>query len=366
MKITRIRLHRVRLPYKRLSSIRVEREVLEEVETNVVAVETDAGITGHGEACAIGAVYLPTYPDAVRGGIAELAPALLGEDPRALGRINWLMDEAVRGQPQAKSPIDMACWDILGQAAGLPLHVLLGGRLMDSAPLYHSIAFAQPEAMAAQLEGYRAEGFQVFQVKVGGRPEEDVSRIRACHEALGPGDRLFFDANRSWTSEDALRVSKALPDLDWPMEQPCETYEQCRRVRRRIDRPLYLDEVIDDLTDLTTAVADEALDGLVIKLCHCGGLTRARELRAAALAAGLKVRIEDTVGADITRAAVAHLAVTTPPKLLIAAYPHLHEEVTLAHGAPEVRDGKIAPGEKPGLGIEPLAEGLGEAVEIHE
>ncbi|MDJ0608535.1 MAG: mandelate racemase/muconate lactonizing enzyme family protein [Kiloniellales bacterium] len=366
MRITRIRLHRVRLPYKSLSSIRVEREVLEEVETNVVAVETDAGITGHGESCAIGAVYLPTYPDAVRGGIAELAPALLGEDPRSLGRVNWLMDEAVRGQPQAKSPIDIACWDILGQAAGLPLHTLLGGRLMDRAPLYHSIAFARPDAMAVQLEGYRAEGFGVFQIKVGGLPEEDVDRIRACHGALGPGDRMFFDANRAWTSEDALRVSKALADLTWPMEQPCETYEECRRVRRRIDRPLYLDEVIDDQSDLMAAVADEALDGLVIKLSHCGGLTRARELRAAALAAGLKVRIEDTVGADIARAAVAHLAVTTPPKRLIAAYPHLNDAVTLAEGAPRVAEGAVSPGDAPGLGITPLSGVLGEPVAVHE
>src|SRR5204863_473367 len=83
---------------------------------------------GWGEVCPLGPFYLPAYAAGARAGIAELGPHLIGEDPTQLSRLNRRMDAALQGHAYVKSAIDMACWDILGQAAGLPACVLLGGR----------------------------------------------------------------------------------------------------------------------------------------------------------------------------------------------------------------------------------------------
>ena len=97
-------------------------------DSTIVRVETDDGVIGHGEACPLGAAYLPAYAGGVRAGIAELAPHLLGEDPTQLGRLNRRMDAVLKGHPYVKSAIDIACWDILGQVTGQSVCSLLGGR----------------------------------------------------------------------------------------------------------------------------------------------------------------------------------------------------------------------------------------------
>jgi len=105
-------------------------------DSTVVAVATDAGVTGYGEVCPLGPAYLPAYAAGVRAGLLELAPKLLGEDPTQLGKLNRAMDAALKGHPYVKSAVDVACWDILGKVAGLPVCVLLGGRYGEDFHLY--------------------------------------------------------------------------------------------------------------------------------------------------------------------------------------------------------------------------------------
>ena len=93
----------------------------------VVEVQTDAEITGWGECCPLGSAYLPAYALGVRSGLAEIAPKVIGMDPRDLMVLNRHMDAVLRGHPYVKAAIDVACWDILGKAAGLPCYQLLGG-----------------------------------------------------------------------------------------------------------------------------------------------------------------------------------------------------------------------------------------------
>src|SRR5205814_5542161 len=104
--------------------------------------------------------YLPAYARGVRAGLAELAPHLLGEDPRQLARLNRRMDAALKGHPYVKSALDVACWDLLGQAAGLPTCTLLGGRYGEDFVLYRVISQESPEAMAGRVAAYRAEGYR--------------------------------------------------------------------------------------------------------------------------------------------------------------------------------------------------------------
>src|SRR5262249_29567682 len=135
-------------------------------DSTIVRVETDAGLAGHGEVCPLGPFYLPAYAEGVRAGLRELAPHLLGEDPRQLIKLNRLMYAALKGHPYVKSGTDIACWDILGQSAGLPVCELLGGRYGDDFRLYRAISQEDPDTMAGRGAAYRAESYQRFQLKV--------------------------------------------------------------------------------------------------------------------------------------------------------------------------------------------------------
>ena len=189
------------------------------------------------------------------------------------------MDALLKGHPYVKSGIDIACWDILGQAAGLPVASLLGGRYGEDFVLYRAISQESPEEMAAKVAGYRAEGYRRFQLKVGGDPDVDVERIRAVRGVLAPGEVLIADANTGWLPHQAARVVRAVRDVDVYIEQPCATYEECLSIRRRTDHPFVLDETIDGLGILLRAAGDLAMDVVNIKIGKLGGLTRARQAR---------------------------------------------------------------------------------------
>src|SRR6185295_9283538 len=157
MRITEISGYRVELPLHEGSYKWSGGNSVSVFDSTVVAIKTDAGITGHGEICPLGAAYLPAYAAGARTGIAELAPHLLGYDPTQLGLINQRMDQAMRGHPYVKSALDMACWDILGQASGQSVSTLLGGRYGKDFPLYRAISQDTPAAMAASIQTYRAQ-----------------------------------------------------------------------------------------------------------------------------------------------------------------------------------------------------------------
>jgi len=178
MRITEISGYRVELPLHEGSYKWSGGNSVSVFDSTVVAVKTDAGITGFGEICPLGPAYLPAYAAGARTGITELAPHLLGHDPTQLSVINGLMDQAMRGHPYVKSALDMACWDILGQASGQAVATLLGGCFGEDFPLYRAISQDTPEAMAASIRNYRAQGYTKFQLKVGGDPDIDIARIK--------------------------------------------------------------------------------------------------------------------------------------------------------------------------------------------
>jgi cis-L-3-hydroxyproline dehydratase len=365
MKITRILAYRVELPLHEGSYKWSSGKSVSVFDSTIVAVETDEGITGHGEVCPLGPFYLPAYAQGARTGIAELGPHLLGEDPRELGKLNRLMDAALHGHPYVKSAIDMACWDILGKATGQPVCVLLGGRYGDDFVLYRAISQEAPEAMARRVAGYRAEGYRRFQLKVGGDPLVDVERIQAVAAELKPGDRLVADANTGWLMHDALRVVRAVRDVDVYIEQPCRSYEECLTVRRHCDHPFVLDEVIDSLDPLLRGHADRAMDVVNIKISKFGGLTRAHQARDLCVSLGIAMTIEDSWGSDVTTAAIAHLAHSTPTELLFTSTDfNSYVTVSTAEGAPRRVDGRMSAPLKPGLGIEPRMDVLGEPVVV--
>jgi L-alanine-DL-glutamate epimerase-like enolase superfamily enzyme len=359
MKITRIRAYRVKLPLHEGSYKWSGGKAVSVFDSTVVEVQTDAGVTGYGEVCPLGPFYLPAYANGVRAGLAELGPHLLGEDPLHLQKLNRRMDAALKGHPYVKSGIDMASWDILGKVAGQPLCTLFGGRYGDDFGLYRAISQESPQAMASRVAGYRAEGYQRFQLKVGGDPAVDIDRIHAVAEKLQPGDRLIADANTGWLMHDALRVVRAVRDVDVYIEQPCASYEECLSVRRHTDHPFVLDEVIDSVGVLLRGHADQAMDVVNIKISKFGGLTKAKQARDLCVELGVAMTLEDSWGGDIVTAAIAHLAHSTPPEFLFTATDfNSYVTVSIAEGAPRRVNGRMAASGAPGLGVTPRMDVL--------
>ncbi len=360
MKIRRIAAYRVELPLHEGSYKWSGGKSVGVFDSTLVRVETDTGLVGHGEVCPLGPAYLPAYAEGVRAGLAVLAPSLLGEDPTELEKLNRRMDALLKGHPYVKSGVDIACWDILGQASGLPVATLLGGRYGEDFVLYRAISQESPDEMAAKVAGYRAEGYRRFQLKVGGDPDVDVERIRAVRAVLAPGEVLIADANTGWLPHQAARVVRAVRDVDVYIEQPCATYEECLSIRRRTDHPFVLDETIDGLGILLRAAGDLAMDVVNIKIGKLGGLTRARQARDLLASLGIAMTIEDSWGGDVATAAIAHLAHSTPTELLFTSTDfNSYVTVSTATGAPQRKNGRMAASTRPGLGITPRPEVLG-------
>jgi cis-L-3-hydroxyproline dehydratase len=331
------------------------------VDSTIVVLETDDGLVGAGEMAPLGAFYAPAFAAATRAGVAELAPLLLGADPRQPARLRRLLDGAMLGQPSVKSAIDMAVYDLAAQAAGVPLCAYLGGRHGSSVELYRSVSQAAPQAMAQQAAAYVAAGYRRIQVKVGADPQEDVERVHAVRAAV-PGDVvLFCDANGAWTTGQARAFLRATRDLAITLEQPCMSYDDCRALRAACPHPLVLDECIDSLPALLAAHSDGVADGVTIKIARVGGVGPAALLRDVAVSLGLPVTVEDTGGSDIDTAAMAHLSLSTPEELRIHTV-DFNAWVTVgnATGMPPAAGGRLSPPDGAGLGVEVRLDLLGD------
>ena len=363
MKITAIKAWQVDLPLKEGRYNWSGGNFMEVFDSTVVAVETDEGVTGYAECCPLGSAYLPSYAKGVRAGIAEIGPKLLGLDPTDLGPLNRQMDAVLRGHLYVKAPIDIACWDILGKVAGLPVYKLLGGAEQDDVKLYRAISQEDSSVMAEKIAGYRAEGYTKFQLKVGGDANDDIARIRACRAILQPTDILVADANTGWSKADAARVVNAVADLDVYIEQPCMSYEESVSIRRRTTLPFVLDENIGSVGDLVTGIAEDAFDVINLKISKVGGLTKAKLMRDLCVAHGIPMTIEDTWGGDIVTATIAHLARSTPERYCFTATDfNSYVTVSIADGAPQRVNGTMTASDAPGLGIAPKFDVLGDPV----
>ncbi len=363
MSIRAIRAYQVDLPLHEGSYKWSGGKSVSVFDSTIIEVETSNGVSGWGEVCPLGPFYLPAYAAGVRAGLLELGPHLIGYDACELSVLNERMDAALQGHPYVKSGIDMACWDILGKTAGLPVCTLLGGRSGEDITLYRAISQESPEEMAGKVAGYRAEGYRRFQLKVGGDPDVDIQRIKAVARELQPGDRLVADANTGWTQHEAMRVVLSVKDVDVYIEQPCRSYEECLSIRRHTNHPFILDENIHSLEMLLQAQRDLAMDVVNIKISKLGGITKASQVRDLCVSLGIALTIEDSWGGDIVTAAIAHLAHSCPePSRFTSTDFNSYVTVSIASGAPQRDNGRMRASALPGLGIEPRREVLGNPV----
>jgi L-alanine-DL-glutamate epimerase-like enolase superfamily enzyme len=368
MKIKRIKVYQANMKVARGGYAVSQGRVVREVDDTIVLVETDAGITGIGESCPMGTDYLPAFPGGVRAGLEVIGPDLIGVDPREIALINQIMDTVLLGHPYIKNGIDMACWDILGKAANVPLYKLLGGLLNEGPRARIGLSAAPAEEMAEMLAERQAQGYNHFSAKVGDDPDDDIERLGQITAALKPGQTIVADANRGWTVHAALRVCQGISHVNNVyIEQPCDTYEECLLVRRAAPQPMILDECLDTIPSFMRAWGDKAMDCVNIKTGRHGGITKTRQLRDLCTTLGMAVYIQDVWGSSISASAIAHLAASTPAKLFLGIWDPLGwNESDVATGGPEMRQGRYYASDRPGLGVEPMMDVLGETIAVYE
>lgn len=368
IKISRIEVFQVDLPYSggvyHLSGGREYKSF----DATIVRITTECGIEGYGESTPFGSTYVAAHALGVRSGIAEIAPHLIGLDPRRVERINDTMDAVLLGHDHAKTAIDVACWDIFGKSVNLPVCELLGGRTDYKMPIIDSIPVDGPEKTRAKVAHYRALGYLGHSIKVGDDPAIDAARVAGALKDQQPGEYFIVDANGGYTVESALRFLRLLPaNLDFVFEAPCATHRETLSLRRRTDVPIIFDELAIDAPSVIQAISDDVIEGIGLKISKLGGLTKCRRIRDICIAAGYTFSVQETAGSDIAFAAIVAMGQTVPERNLRCVL-ESREIVALktADGDFDIVNGRVTAPAAPGLGITVRTEVLGAPVAIYQ
>ena len=361
MKISAITVYQIDLPLNEPYYLSGGRLKFETLDSTFVRIDTDEGLSGWGEACPWGHTYLPAHGPGVRAGIETLAPALLGANPLSLDALNRLMDVTLPDHPYVKSAIDMACLDILGQQAGLPLWQLFGGDAATPVAVNSSISTGTPEEMITLIQKASAKGYRTHSAKIGGTDTAlDMARIDAITSALPKNEHVTFDVNRAWKPATAIQVLNSVSARDW-VEQPCQTLGECAHVASRVPQPIMLDESMHNMSDHLNAWKMRACEGVKVKPNRVGGLTKAKQIRDFGLSVGWQMHIEDLGGSALADTAAIHLAASTPDENRLASWLchyHLSVDPVAGQGARN-HDGFATPPSTPGLGVAPVEAQLG-------
>jgi len=369
MKIKRIDVFQVELPYSggtyKLSQGRSYRSF----DATIVRVSTACGLEGWGESTPFGSTYIASHALGVRSGIAEIAPHLIGRDPRLVDRVYDVMDNSLVGHAHAKTPLDVACWDILGKATNMPVCDLLGGRTAYRMPVISSIYTGEPGDMRKRVDQHRRIGYLGHSIKIGaseaeGGPSLDAERIKESLADFKPGEFFIVDANGGMSIEHTLRLLRLLPPgLDFVLEAPCATWRENQALRKHSNVPIYFDELAGSDASLINLVSHNLAEGVGLKISKSGGLTQGRKQRDICLASGLVMSVQDTVGSEIAFAAIVHLAQTIPPKFLRCIL-DTRDMVSLqtAEFECQLESGSVIAPSKAGLGITPNLSILGSPV----
>lgn len=222
------------------------------------------------------------------------------------------MDQAIYGVPAAKAAMDIACYDVVGKALGVPVYDLLGGRYHDEFPVTHVLSIASPEQMAQEAADRVAEGYRSLKMKVGTQVDEDVKRIEAVRKRVGEDIAIRVDVNQGWRNSAATLtgLQKLFHcSLDW-LEQPvvADDIDGMVEVKSKSTVPLMIDEGLRGIREMREIIAKRAADKVNIKLMKCGGIYPAMKLAHMAEMAGIECQIGSMVESSVGSAAGFHVA----------------------------------------------------------
>lgn len=344
-------------------------------DTAVVRIDTDAGLTGWGEA-KVSAGSNGHYHGVVSVINHEFAPRLIGEDPRDITRIWESLYNGTRAHyalarghvfpaisrrgvsVSALSGIDIALWDLLGKSLDVPVWRLLGGRRSPRMPAYASGGWAGAAQIGDQLKSYVAKGgFGAVKMRIGvfdGSPAASAERVKAACEALGPGIDVMCDAHGTFTVSEAKQFCHLVRDCNiaW-FEEPVTADDKrgLAEVRQATHIPIASGESECTRFDFRDLIELRAVDILQPDLAICGGITEAMRIGALASAANLRLAPHLWAGAPAFAAGL-HVAAASPAAHILeyslGANPMIHEMVEEAF---PVEGGTLEIPDRPGLGI---------------
>src|SRR4030095_7984216 len=276
------------------------------VKNAILKLETDAGITGWGDA-APWAGFTGTIEANVAALQVYLRPLLIGGDPFRIEALMTEADHAVVGHTEAKAAKEMALFDIVGQASGLPVAELLGGRCRDDIPLSFSVAdpdFDRDMEMVKRLYG---EGLRLFKMKTGfAGHAADLKRMERFRKELPADAELRIDYNQGMLTHDAIRqlrdVEACKPTF---IEQPVPGHHRAAlaEITRALDTPVLADESVFTPTDALQVAAGRMADCVRLKIMKHGGMLAGRKISAICEAAGIAC-----YGGDMFETGLARLA----------------------------------------------------------
>lgn len=352
MRITRVEAIPFSIPY--YHAIHFATGVLTAAEHVLVRVHTDEGIVGQAEAPARPMIYGESQASIVAAMKLWFELALVGLDPFAVEqadqRVGWVL-----ANHTAKGAINMALYDVIGQAVGQPCHRLLGG-WSDCMVVTHILGFGAPERIAEEAMAVRERyGFRSFKLKVGKDVARDVAMCRAVRQAVGPDATLYADANHGYTAEQAVRALSAMAEHDvaWVEEpSPAEDRAGRRLVARSAGIPVLGDESCTTLAEVARELTEETCRIVSIKVARTGFTTSTRIL---GLCEGLGARAlcgsqgDSMIGTLCALAfGAAHRTTASLPGEL-SYFLGLKDD--LVAEPPQIREGKLTAPDRPGLGF---------------
>ncbi|MCI8401523.1 MAG: dipeptide epimerase [Lachnospiraceae bacterium] len=310
MKISRIEVGEVHIPL--VTPFKTALRTVDSVNDLVVRVTADDGRTGFGEAPPTAVITGDTL-GSVRCAIEDfIAPSILGMDIENLDGVMEKLHGCILKNTSAKAAVDMAVYDLYAQSCGKPLYQVLGGRRAQIETDL-TISVNPVEEMAADSIKAVAQGFHILKIKVGKEGREDVRRIQAIREAVGPAVRLRVDANQGWSAKEAVRIIRSLEDkgLDIDLvEQPVKAHDFAgmQYVTANVATPVLADESVFSTEDAIRLIQGQAADLINIKLMKTGGIHEALKICAVAETYGVECMIGCMLESKIAVSAAAHLA----------------------------------------------------------
>ncbi len=343
----------------------------------IVEVETDQGLIGLGEMGGGG--------ESAESAFRALKPYLVGHDPARLEEMRFLIANPTaslyNNRTQVLAALEFACLDILGKAWNVPVHQILGGRLRDRVPFASYCFFRYANAATLQGEVRTADqvveyarlakqqyGFTTHKLKAGVFPPDYELEVFRALAAAFPGDRVRFDPNGVWSTEQAIRFGQAIEDLNNDyLEDPVFGMNGMRRTREKVRMPLATNTVVVNFEQLAANVLDTAVDVILLDTTFWGGIRPCVKAAGICETFQLGVAVHSSGELGIQLATMLHLGAVIP-NLSFAAdahYHHLTDDV-IKGGLMRYENGCIAVPEAPGLGVELDYEKLREYNELYK
>lgn len=351
MKIKQIEIYKADIPFHEPFKIAIME--IKCAQSVFVKIITDEGIYGMGEANPYWGITGETQSINLAAAV-DLAKLLIGKDASNIEQLNKDMNKYLAFNSTIRSAFDMALYDIIGKAAGLPLYALLGGgkRIFWTD---NTIGLGEPKYVAKKAVNYMKQGFQAIKVKLGTTKEMDVARIKSIRKAIGDKLPIRVDANQGWDYNTAVATLKELEQFGIEYcEQPIAywDYDNLKRIREKTTIAIMADESLFDHHDAYKLAAGGCCDYFNIKLAKSGGIHNALKINAIAEGAGIKCMLGCMTETRLGLSAAAHV-ISARPNIQYAdldGYLFMKEDPIL--GGAQYNVGEITITDTPGHGAD--------------